>query len=359
MVSEEELFAEERRRARKRKQKEEEERKRRDRYFIRKEIRKKQEQEASEAFAEGYEAGAALGHAISEMDDVPKKAEKDYSKSESLFKKEANSVSAMDILDELAEIEEEDSPFRKLHDEIAAEKEANEHTEQAVTSFIEGVSTVILSEVRAEVNQRKKDEEGFLQETDGAIQRRKDFEFKMNLRMNFVRKTMAADAFENLCAEVREAGLDIQAEQFTGLAVSDFRKQKATLGLKAMKELASGQTPFFYKMMHSTEEFIASNKEQEKDVSERLVKDIAEFVAKDCAPNNRAADDKAFRTAMYTLKAMLPEKKFNQFVEQLNHQPGRGSKYKAEDFSRLPKRGSRAAEAAGPVLKIDEGWEEL
>ena len=71
------------------------------------------------------------------------------------------------------------------------------------------------------------------------------------------------------------------------------------------------------------------------------------------APGKKGVDQKAFQTAMYSMKAMVPEKSFEKFVGLVNAQPGRHVHYKPSDFTTLPRTAAPQPqrEAEAPVLR--------
>ncbi len=273
MVPGDEIYRRERQLEKKRKMKEEERARRHDRFFVQSDVKKK---EKRESFAEGLKAGESVGDF--EKEDLSEDLmETEFEKSERMFDREPELLSAQEYLSAVAEADEE-SASRKLNERIQ-----NQQKE------------------KAELSQE---------------------------------------------AERQAARKNPEAEE----------------GVLAMREMASGQTPGFHKMMNSMSAYLEADGENGKEkqhLKKEAAKDIAEFVIKDCAPQNVGADPKAFRTAMYSLKSILPKEGFEQFVGQLNQQPGRGVKYKASDFDRLPEKEASKAENGleAPVLKPANDWE--
>ena len=262
----------------------------------------------------------------------------------------------------LAETEKEDSPFRKLNDLLQDSPKPNAQTEKAVNEFVDEAEETVLEDVKVELARQlaKQKTEGEKPSMDAA---RRIFEHRLGLRMNVLSKAMDEQRFENLCDSIQKQGLAINKDQYKGLSITEYRKQKTELGLDAMKEISSGQTPAFRKMMNSAEAYVNSKgAAQEKETRQQLSQDIAEYVMKDCAPGKQDPDPTALNTAMYTLKSILPEKAFGQFVDQFNAQPGRGVHYKPEQFNKLPKSAEPNAERKmeDPVLTLEKPkpWEE-
>lgn len=348
-------------RERRRKQKEKEARekaeaKRRDNYFISREIIKKQQAEFREAVKDGIEFGEQAGDFAGNLFMDAMDAKEDFDNA--LFEKNFGELDGEEMLEELDELEEFDSPFRKLHEKIKGKDGPSAETKEAVREFIQDGRRAILIAVKTELAREKQEEKSGSDDSSREEEKRR-FDNRLHLRMNVMRKCMPAHEFNALCREVSDLGIAVKPEDFRGITYAEMRRRKLQRGLTRLKEMKSGQTPGYFKMMNSMDRYL-KNGAPDRQSQEDLAKNIGEFILKDCAPGKRGVDQKAFQTAMYSMKCLLPEKGFNQFLNQVNGQPGRGVHYKAEDFNKPAEQDApeRKRELEDPVLRIRNPWEQ-
>ncbi|MBQ7713366.1 MAG: hypothetical protein IJT71_00565 [Oscillospiraceae bacterium] len=116
----------------------------------------------------------------------------------------------------------------------------------------------------------------------------------------------------------------------------------------SLKHMATGKTPAFHRMLNALDRFVNEDTEPTPQERAGVVHALADYIATDCAPGNRAYSKDCFTEAMRSVKALVPEQDFAKVVEQVN--VGREPKVKAEDFEKAPAVARKIQEAPEKAL---------
>ena len=296
-------------------------------YFIMQEIMKAQERE----IAMGYAEGRMIGEILTGMTDYVAAS----GLAQKIFEKEAGMLSSAEMLKEAAAMEKEDSPFVELNQTLQKTKDTPE-INQALARCLTNASTHIIKQAEAEAERR----ENLKPEQSNSLSNRlqeRQFDRRLRLQMNFLQRTMPGEMYSGLCLGLQQRGIVEDPELvFNGqISEKDIRREKLEDVHEVMSSMTTGQTPRFYKALGGLEQFLASDVQGPKQ-RDMLAVSLADYVVNDCVPGSRSMSEEGFRTAMYGLKAVLPENQFNGFVQQLNQDPRRRIALDPNQFDRLP-----------------------
>ena len=296
-------------------------------YFIMQEILKAQAIEVARGYAEGVAIGSVLGG----MFDYVTAA----GIADKLAEKAAGELSTADMVNEIAGMEEGDSPFRDLNKAIHSDS-SKVAKNQAIASCLTKATGHMVNQMRLEQIRREAIKAGAAESPSNRLAERQ-FGRRLRLQMNVIKRIAPEEVFKGLGTQLVEMGLSKNPEmEFNGqMSEKDLRREKLEDVHEVMQSMNTGMTPRFYKAMGGLEQFLASDVQGPKQ-RDQLAVSLADYVVNDCVPGSRTMNEKGFQTAMYGLKAVLPEKQFASFVDQLNNDPRRRIRLNPEQFNGLP-----------------------
>ena len=316
------------------------------------------EAETGNAFLGNYSVMASIFQSAGE----PEKDEKDreLENSERFFKKETGKVPVIDLLKNVA-AGESSGAFRKLYEKLKDADGPSQETEEALDDFLEEAEQQVLEEIKEEMERREEYDEKREEPDSFEEERREKFDDSMGQKLAILKRTMDSSRFDALMNRMDDVGYHVNPRALDLISMFGLRKKAVRVGLTKLEEIKSGQPAGFFSMLSGVKGFLGAEGRKLPEAEQNMEKKLQSFVLNDCAPTKRNVDQEAFYTSMHILGKVMPRRKFAEFVEKVNNQPGRGVRYKPEDFREAPKMKDpemEAPEEAAPTLRPRMPWEE-
>lgn len=365
-----------------------------------------------------------------------------------LYEKEAGKLSAFELLEKMQKFQEEDSPFRRLYNDLKENPPHEDKINESITRCVEVAPENILKRRRRNgIHIRN---HGKAAEKAGRVSAEE--EQRTKYEMTFLRAVMPPELFHKLCAELSKEGREIDPEkdflfvpeqegpsyeEYVAQHVTDPREKEGRLGnldefctsaaymlaayeqknaeqfderradarameisgskafrtymmdhpgsilaaarntgienthqdlmaldaaLKqrdtvlgsvrdAMKTKAMGRTGAYHQLMNALDRFVSSPDNPSAQEKSALSMKLAQFIMTEGNPGSLHYDKATCVNAARALKALLPKKDFDSFLETANVGRSKGDQLKAEELEGPAPRAQEAPAPEGPVLE--------